>query len=94
MSGCLICTEKEESLRQAVLEHWAAVQKYRAAIEAYENLTAANEAVQATQIRMNEAEDSYRQHLRLMHGARIGAKALVITTFSRMSKQRCQVAGK
>ncbi len=94
MTSCSICVENEKLLKQAVLEHWAAVQKYRAAMEAYEDLTAVDVTVQATQIKMNEAEDSYRQHLRLMHEEVVQAKAPVVSTFSRASKQRCQVASK
>ncbi len=94
MTSCSICIENEKLLKQAVKEHWAAVQKYRAAMEAYEDLTAVDVTVRATQTRMNEAEDSYRQHLRLMHEEVVHTKAPVASTFSRTSKKRCQVASK
>ncbi len=94
MSRCVMCEEKEQVLKQAVLEHWAAVRNYRAAMEAYRDLTAVDVAVHATQTKMNEAEDSYRQHLRLMHEAVVRTMAPVANTFSRMPEQRCQVASK
>ena len=39
MADCLICTEKEQLLKQAVLEHWHAVRQFRAALEDSEDLS-------------------------------------------------------
>ena len=83
MSDCLICTEKEQSLKQAVLEHWHAVRQFRAALETSEDLNPLDVTVHTTKVKMNRAEDSYRQHLRLMHETGSGSNTRVVSTFTR-----------
>lgn len=89
MSGCSICIENERLLRQAALEHWAAVRRYRAALEYSNDLSAAEKAMHAAQAKLNQAEASCRHHLDLMHEVNTTA----VTNFSRVSRQ-CQAAGK
>jgi hypothetical protein len=88
MSGCLICAEKEELLKQAVMEHWRGVRRYQAALEALEDLSVVERTMRATRTEMNQAEDSYRQHLRLMHESGVGIKTPAVSTFTRFYTRR------
>ena len=83
MSDCLICSEKEELLKQAVLEHWHAVRRYRTRLEASEDLSAVDVTMHAAKVKMNLAEDSYRQHLRVMHETSVGTTTWPVSTFTR-----------
>lgn len=94
MADRLICTEKEQLLKQAVLEHWHAVRQFRAALEDSEDLSPHDVTMHATQVKMNHAEDSYRQHLRLMHETPVGTKTSPVSTFTRFyTRSRSEVAG-
>ena len=83
MSDCWICAEKERLLKEAVMGHWQAVRLYRSALAASGDLTAVDATVYATQIKMNQAEDSYRQHLRLTHETGVYTKLRAASTFTR-----------
>ena len=72
MGCCAVCVEKEQLLKGAVLEHLGAKRQYQTAFECSEDLSAVEENMQATRHTMNQAEDSYRQHLRLTHGSAQG----------------------
>jgi hypothetical protein len=92
MADCWICAEKEELLKQAVLEHWHAVRQFRTALETSEDLSPLDVTMHATQVKMNQAEDSYRQHLRLMHETT--AKTSNVSTFTRFyTRGKSQVVG-
>jgi len=94
MSDCLICTEKEQLLKQAVLEHWYAVRQFRAALENSEDLSPLDVTMHATQVKMNQAEDSYRQHLRLMHETAVGPTTSPVSTFTRFyTRKQSEVVG-
>jgi hypothetical protein len=94
MSGCSICTEKERLLKEAVMEHWRAIQKYRSALAASEDLNTVDVAVHTTQVKMNRAEDSYRQHLRLMHETGVGTTTSPVSTFTRFyTRSQSEVVG-
>ncbi len=94
MADCLTCTEKEQMLKQAVLEHWSAVRRYRSALEATEDLGPVDVAMHATQVKMNRAEDSYRQHLRLMHETTAGTQTPAVSTFTRFfTRSQSEPAG-
>ncbi len=83
MADCWTCTEKERLLKEAVLEHWHGVRQFRAALEASEDLRPLDVMMQATQVKMNRAEDSYRQHLRMMHETTVGTKTPAVSTCTR-----------
>jgi hypothetical protein len=88
----MICTEKEQLLRQAVLEHWQTVRQFRAALEGSEDLSRLDVTMYATQVMMNRAEDSYRQHLRVMHEP--GRRTPAISTFTRFyTRSQSEVVG-
>jgi hypothetical protein len=92
MADCMICTEKELLLRQAVLEHWQTVRQFRAALEGSEDLSRLDVTMYATQVMMNRAEDSYRQHLRVMHEP--GRRTPAISTFTRFyTRSQSEVVG-
>jgi len=94
MADCLICTDKEQALKQAVLEHWHAVRRYRARLEASEDLSAVDVTMHATQVKMNQAEDLYRRHLRLMHESGVGTKTPAVSTFTRFyTRSQSEVVG-
>ena len=94
MSDCLICSEKEELLKQAVLEHWHAVRQFRAALEASEDLSPLDKTMHATQVKMKHAEDSYRQHLRLVHETTVGTTTSPVSTFTRFyTRSQSEVVG-
>jgi hypothetical protein len=85
MSNCAICEKHELRLKEAVMEHWGAVRQYQDAVAGSGNLSAADAAVHITQIKMNQVEDAYRSHLRLMHGTAIEAGTPMTSTFSGLS---------
>jgi len=94
MSDCWICAEKEQSLRQAVLAHWHAVRQFRAALENSEDLSPCDVNMHATQVKMDQAEDSYRQHLRLMHETTVDTTTSPVSTFTRFyARGKSQVVG-
>ncbi len=94
MADCSICTEKEHLLKQAVLEHWHAVRQFRAALETSEDLSPLDVTMHVTQVKMNRAEDSYRQHLRLMHETGVGTTTSPVSTFTRFyTRSRSEVVG-
>jgi len=94
MSECLICSEREQSLKQAVLEHWGAVRQYRSALAGSEDLSAVDVTMHATQVKMNQAEDSYRQHLRLVHETTVGTTTSPVSTFTRFyTRSQSEVVG-
>ena len=92
MTDCLICSAKEQLLKQAVLEHWQAVRHFRAALEGSEDLSPLDVTIHATQVKMNQAEDSYRQHLRLIHET--GRRTPAVSTFTRFyTRRQSEVVG-
>ena len=94
MTDCLICAEKERLVKQAVLEHWHAVREFRAALEASEDLSPLDVTMHDTQVKMNHAEDLYRQHLRLVHETTAGTTTFPVSTFTRFyTRGKSEVVG-
>lgn len=94
MSDCGICREKQRTLKEAVSGHWHAVRQFRAALEASEDLSTLDVTMRETQVRMNRAEDSYRQHIRLMHETTVGTRTSPRSSFTRFSsRSRSEVMG-
>lgn len=64
-ADCLVCSEKEQRLRHAVLDHWRVVRSHRPILGSGHR--AQDLTIHETQVRMIQAEDSYRLHLRVAH---------------------------
>ena len=78
MPICATCLEKEQLLKEAVVEHWRELQQYSNVLAASETAILEGAKLRAAQLKINDAENSYRLHVRVVHGmdGRCGRKAV------------------